>query len=273
MEKQKATVDWWQEYADMIEEPDISNIEIEDGKPVDNIFAEKQHRLLVSSLYTNWKPKQKFIATTNVGVFYAEGKAPIVPDALISFGVDVPSWEQMISHKKYRAYFVWVFGKPPDVVVEVVTNRKGDELTDKLKVYAEVRVLYYVVYDWMGLYGEPKVRVFKLNGLEYELKGDMRLDEFGLRVGLWEGTFEGFGRGEWLRWYDEEGNLLLSNEEWQMQINAELEAQRQKAEQEKQRAEEEKQRAEQERQRAEQEKHRAEKLAERLRALGINPDE
>jgi hypothetical protein len=48
-----------------------------------------------------------------------------------------------------------------------------------------------------------------------------------------------------LRWYDEEGNLLLSNEEWQMQINAELEA----------------------------EKQRAEKLAERLRALGINPDE
>jgi HKD family nuclease len=69
-----------------------------------------------------------------------------------------------------------------------------------------------------------------------------------------------------LRWYDEEGNLLLSNEEWQMQINAELEAQRQKAEQEKQRAEEEKQRAEQERQRAEQ-------LAAKLRALGINPDE
>jgi len=69
-----------------------------------------------------------------------------------------------------------------------------------------------------------------------------------------------------LRWYDEEGNLLLSNEEWQAQTTAELEAQRQKAEQEKQRAEEEKQRAEQERQRAEQ-------LAAKLRALGINPDE
>jgi hypothetical protein len=94
----------------------------------------------------------------------------------------------------------------------------------------------------------------------------MRLDEFGLRVGLWEGTFEGFGSGEWLRWYDGEGNLLLSNEEWQAQTNAQLKAERQKAEQEKQRAEEEKQRAEQERQRAEQ-------LAAKLRALGINPDE
>jgi hypothetical protein len=94
--------------------------------------------------------------------------------------------------------------------------------------------------------------VFKLNGLEYVLKKDLKLDEFGLQVGLWEGSFEGFGSGEWLRWYDEDGNLLLSNEEWQAQINARLEA---------------------EKQRAEQEKQRAERLAEKLRALGINPDE
>ncbi len=266
MAEQKSTLDWREEYADIFEEPDISHIEIDDGKPVDNIIAEKQHRLLVSSLYTNWKPKEKFVATTNVGVFYAVSKPPIVPDALISFGVDFPSWEQFMSHKKYRAYFVWVFGKPPDIVVEVVTNHKGDELTDKLKIYAEIRVPYYIVYDWIGIYGDPKVRVFKLNGAGYVLKNDLNIDEYGLRVGLWNGAFESVEQGEWLRWYDADGNLLLTNEEWQAQTTAQLNA-------EKQRAEEERQRAEEERQRAEEERQRAEKLAAKLRALGINPDE
>jgi Uma2 family endonuclease len=43
--------------------------------------------------------------------------------------------------------------------------------------------------------------------------------------------------------------------------------------QERQRTEQERQRAEQERQRAEQERQRAERLAERLREMGIDPDE
>lgn len=48
-----------------------------------------------------------------------------------------------------------------------------------------------------------------------------------------------------LRWWDSQGNLLLSSDE----------------------------RIEQEQQRAEQERQRAERLAERLRQMGINPDE
>ena len=63
----------------------------------------------------------------------------------------------------------------------------------------------------------------------------------------------------------------------QEQQRAEHERQRaeqeqQRAEQERQRAEQERQRAEQERQRAGEEQQRAERLAARLRALGIDPD-
>lgn len=251
MAEPKETLDWREKYADILEEPDISHIDIEDDEPVDNIFAEKQHRLLISSLYANWKPKEKFIALTNVGVFNSVSEPPIVPDALISFGVDFPTWEQMMSHKKYRAYFIWVFGKPPDVVVEVVTNRTGDELTEKMEKYARIRVPYYVVYDCMRLYGEPRLRVYKLNGARYHLKNDLSLDEFGLKVALWNGSFEGVS-GEWMRWQDESGNLLLSAEEHSAQTLR---------------------LAEVERERAEAEKARAEKLAAKLRALGINPDE
>ena len=49
----------------------------------------------------------------------------------------------------------------------------------------------------------------------------------------------------WLRWWDRDGNLLLTGAE----------------------------RAEQEKQRAEQERQRAERLAAKLRELGVDPDE
>jgi uncharacterized membrane protein len=61
-----------------------------------------------------------------------------------------------------------------------------------------------------------------------------------------------------LRWWDIHGNLLLIGDE--------------RAELEKLRTEQEHQRAEQERQRAERAEQKAARLAERLLAMGIDPD-
>ena len=49
--------------------------------------------------------------------------------------------------KESRSYFVWEYGKAPDLVVEIVSNRKGNELGDKLLDYALAGVGYYVVFD------------------------------------------------------------------------------------------------------------------------------
>ncbi|GAA6623183.1 hypothetical protein [Scytonema sp. NUACC26] len=46
--------------------PDISQLEIEDDKPVDNFQSEKQQRLLVEPLYTNPVLTLPFIAAANV---------------------------------------------------------------------------------------------------------------------------------------------------------------------------------------------------------------
>lgn len=56
----------------------------------------------------------------------------------------------------------------------------------------------------------------------------------------------------WLRWWDIEGNLLFTSEERLETTELLLEQESQKAEQERQ---------------------RAEKLAEKLRAMGIDPEE
>jgi hypothetical protein len=52
--------------------PNVANLIIEDGKPVDNIFSERQMRLLVEPLYSSWvRPEwiRSLIALANVGMF------------------------------------------------------------------------------------------------------------------------------------------------------------------------------------------------------------
>ncbi len=67
--------------------------------------------------------------------------------------------------------------------------------------------------------------------------------EMNLYLGVWQGTREN-RTGKWLRWWDEQGNLLP----WGSELT------------------------QQERERAEQERQRAERLAAQLRAAGIEPE-
>lgn len=46
----------------------------EDATPVDNLFSEKQQRLLTESMYSSWRgpgAERPFLALANVGMFYA----------------------------------------------------------------------------------------------------------------------------------------------------------------------------------------------------------
>lgn len=70
---------------------------------------------------------------------------PLVPDMFLSLDVRVGDEDWWL--KENRSYFIWVHGKPPDVVVEVVSNEKGGELDRKMREYAWMGIPYYVVYD------------------------------------------------------------------------------------------------------------------------------
>ncbi|MEA5499124.1 hypothetical protein [Limnoraphis robusta] len=56
----------WQ---DEVQAPDLSHIITEDDTPMDNIFSEKQQRLLVSSIYSSFSPGIPFLATANMDLF------------------------------------------------------------------------------------------------------------------------------------------------------------------------------------------------------------
>jgi len=272
----------------------------EDDAPVDNFFSEKQQRLLTEPLYSARVAERlgrPLLAAANVGVFYGEGQPAIVPDALVSLDVELAAdlWP-----KANRSYFIWRFGKPPDAVVEIVSNREGGELGSKRERYAQLGVAYYVVFDPQRMLGEEILQCYELRGRTYAPCAGGWLGDVGLGVRLWEGEYEGM-TAVWLRWCDREGNVIPTGAELAEAERQRAEAERQRAEAERQRAEEEQRRAEAERaraeeeqrraeaeraraeeaqrraeearQRAEAERARAERLAARLRALGIDPDE
>lgn len=235
--------------------PDISDIVTEDDTPVDNLISEKQQRLLTNSLYSSLDRDFPFLATANVGLFYGAKRSPLVPDTLLSFRVSMPQdWTQ----KHNRSYFLWNFGKPPEVAVEIVSNKVGNELGSKLTDYADASVAYYVVFDPLLCLGEKPLYVYELRATQYHLLDDYFMPNIDLGLTLWQGKFED-KEYTWLRWCDRDGNILLTGDE--------------KAQQERQRADNESQRAEKERQRADNERQRAEKLAEFLKSQGFNPDE
>jgi Uma2 family endonuclease len=151
-------------------EREMENLVTEDETPMDNILSEKQQRLLTEPLYGAWAgpetttPGQcRFMALANVGLFYALRQPPLVPDMMLA--LDVPGVGPDLSQKANRSYFVWVQdGKPPTVVVEVVSNREGGEDSDKLRKYEVIGVPYYVIFDPWRLLSDRMLRIYQFAG-------------------------------------------------------------------------------------------------------------
>ncbi len=212
--------------------PDASQLVTEDDTPVDNFATEKQQRLLITSLYSSLQ-NQTFLAAANVGIYHTDGQSPIIPDVFLSLDVQVPQnwWE-----KQNRCYMLWKFGKPPEVVIEIVSNKEGDELGSKLKTYEHMRASYYVIYDPTQQLSQQALRIYEIRGRRYFETSETWLEQVGLGLTLWQGEFEG-RQDMWLRWCYQDGTLLATGDE-----------------------------------RAKVAEQRATQLAEKLRSLGIDPE-
>jgi len=251
------------ENLEQVTELDISHLVIEDDTPVDNFQSEEQQRLLVEPLYSSQTLPRPFLAAANVGLFYELKGDPIVPDIMLSLGVKRAA---DYSVRQNRSYFVWEFGKVPEVCIEIVSNQEGDELLlskqsqrkgkirTKLDTYAQIKIPYYVVFDPLqqiqgkeGMNG-ALLRVWTISPVGYtELTSNRQiinagesvwLEGVGLGVMLWEGEFEEDIKRMWLRWCDKEGKPIPTGAE-----SSEIERQR------------------------------AERLAQKLREMGIDPDQ
>jgi len=154
------------------------------------------------------------------------------------------------------SYVTWQEGVNPFVVIELLspgteeedlgeTESKANKPPLKWKVYEQIlRIPYYIVFSRYT----NQIQAFHLVGGRYQSvdisQGTVPIPELGLSLGLWSGSFRNINR-LWLRWFTIDGEMIPVPEEELTIVKEEAELERRKAE----------------------------KLDEKLRELGVNPDE
>lgn len=248
-----------------------------DGMPMESDRHVLQMNMLVHPLRLYWKHRNDFYTAGDMFVYFSETQDRSHdfrgPDVLVA--VDVP-------YRERKSWVSWVEGKPPDVVIELLSE--STRLVDKgrkKQIYQDkLRVPEYYWYDPFGLDFDG----FMLEDGVYrpmtpDAQGRLISPRLGLALTPWEGTYSRL-TARWLRWAALDGTLIPTAEEMAEQERRVAERERRTANRERRTAERERKVAERERMAAaqyrltsEEATLRADRLAQKLRSLGINPDE
>ena len=206
-----------------------------DDEPVDSINQPILAAALTQSLDIARKLPSNALTTTNYGI------CATLNNRLV---VKAPDWSYIPSIKSReevkRSYTPQLEGDIPVIVMEFLSNTEGNEYSSKPtyppgKIFEpDTGVLEVYKLDDSGRY---KLQTADANNRYW-------IAQMQLSLGIWEGMREN-RTGYWLRWWNENGELLL----WGSEL------------------------AFRERQRAEAQRQRAERLAQQLRAAGIEPEE
>jgi Uma2 family endonuclease len=233
-----------------------------DGEPVAETYDHLYAILITLEVLTQYLHGQKATVLANQFLYYAQGfpKLRVAPDVMVIFEVESGGRDN---------YKTWEEGQVPSVIFEMTSpGTQQQDIDTKKELYERIEVQEYWLFDPRGEWISEKLRGYQLQGEKYEPITDGQSIVLNLTLKV-EDKLIGFYRnetGEKLPLPAELASAL--QEETQARLAVE-----QQLEQERQRAEKERQRAEQERQRAEQERREKERLAEKLRALGVDPDE
>ncbi|MGH8002292.1 MAG: Uma2 family endonuclease [Brasilonema sp.] len=234
--------------------PDHTQLPDSDGIFVKNLQEHPQSILLTDSIkpiLEQLHPDAQYCIGQDSGIYWRLTDPP-------QKGAEAPDWfyvpnvSPTLNGKIRRSYVLWKEYVAPLIVIEFVSG-DGSEERDKTSpsqtedgkvgkfwVYEQaIRVPYYAIYE----VEKAHVEVYRLIDNTYQLmtaneRGHYLIAPMAVELGIWQGWYQNADL-PWLRWWDAEGNLLLTGEE----------------------------RAEVERQRAEVERHKRERIVEKLRAL------
>ncbi len=213
-----------------------------DDEPVDNINQPSLAAALTDSLQINDKLQAFALTTTNYGICATVNQKMVVK---------APDWAYIPNirvgrEEVKRSYTPQLQGDMPAIVMEFLSDTEGSEYSNKPtyppgKWFFYERVLQvpnYVIF-------EPDTGDLEIYQLDdsgrYQLQDPDAnnrywIAQIGLFLGRWQGTREN-RTGYWLRWWDENGQLLL----WGVEKSQQL-------------------------------AEKAERLAAQLRAAGIEPE-
>jgi Uma2 family endonuclease len=262
--------------------PDHTQLPDEDGTFVKNFQEHPQSIILTDSIgpvLERLHPDGQYAIGQDCGIYWRETDPP-------EKGAESPDWFYVPNVPATidgfrRSYVLWREHMAPFIALEFASGN-GDEERDRtpLAVAADgtttkpgkfwvyeriIRIPYYGIYEIKtGNLEVYHLIDFVYRRIEPNERGHYPIPVLDVELGLWQGSYQN-QELLWLRWWDSQGNLLLTGSE-------QVEIERARTEQERQRTEQERQRTEQERQRAEQAERKVAQLAERLRAMGIDPD-
>ena len=243
-----------------------------DDQPVDNELQLLLLTLLRAVLSLAWADRNDWFLGVNLGLYYDPKQPAIGADAFLSVGV--PRYRG--SERGLRlSYLLWQEQVVPQWVLEIVSQQPGGEYDKKLAKYAEIGVLYYVIYNpeyWRRDQHEP-FELYRLEQGRYVRQAGepLWMPELGLGIGRGQGLHEGIEQ-EWLYWFDERGNRYpapIDVISLERQLRTEMEQRWLAAEQARLEAE---RLAAQEQQTRLETEQRLQELLEQLRQRGIDPE-
>jgi len=277
------------------EPPDHKQLPDEDGTFMHNFHEHPQANLLTESLVPCLRqrhPDGQFCIGCDSGIYWTWTQ-PVLNGCKAPDWFYVPGVPPMLDDEFRRSYVLWREVIAPLLVVEFVRGREkggtaplapprdGSEEHDttpykgKFWVYEQgIRADYYVIYD----VNRPSVEVYRLVNRRYELQqanaaGRFPIEVLGIELGIWEGEYRGMNL-PWLRvWDTSSGEMVPTESEQHLREQQRADTAEDLLDDARRRLDEETERAETERKRADDQKSRAERLAERLRAMGIEPDQ
>ncbi|MEH1854401.1 MAG: Uma2 family endonuclease [Nostoc sp.] len=196
--------------------PSSAELPDSDDTPVDNELQILIPNLLLAILASIWHNRDDWFFGINMGIYYTPLQPAIVPDGFLSLGV-----ERFVGENGRSSYVFWEEeGITPILALEVVSQTYNGEYEQKKIDYAQLGILYYVIYAPTRL----RLEVYRLVEGKYILQlGDkIWMPEIGLGIGREQGTYQGRTR-EWLFWYDQDGNRYQTPEEVNAQQQQQLE--------------------------------------------------
>lgn len=247
--------------------PDHTQLPDSDGSIVQNSLELPQTIMLTDSIRPVLQrlfPDERYFIGQDCGIYWRLTE-PVLRGAVSPDWYLVPNVPSKLKGLLRRSYVLWQELVSPSIIIEYVSG-DGSEERDrtpnegKFWIYEQVvQSAYYAIHDAFTETLEVHRRDGgKFKRLKPNEEGRFKIEPLGVQLGMWQGKYLNF-EATWARWYDAQGQLL--------EIGAE------RADREQQRAEREKEHAKKERKRAKASEEKAQRLAERLRSLGVDPDQ
>jgi len=216
--------------------PDHTQLPDHDGTFVKNFQEHPQSIILTDSLdsvLAKIHPDGQYAIGQDCGIYWRETEPP-------EKGAEAPDWfyvpnvPPLLNGEIRRSYVIWREYISPLIALEFASGN-GEEERDstpsspdskqkpgKFWVYERIiNIPYYGIYEIKN----QKLEVYHLVDGVYHLlapneRGHYPIGRLGVELGLWVGNYQNQHQC-WLRWWDLEGNLLLTGAE-----RAEVEKQR-----------------------------------------------